>query len=302
MFPYLINKLEKKYSLYLIDSNPLVKEMYANNTIFIVPLVKDNSYEDILTEIIIKYNIEFYIPLIDEEILKAINIASRTGIKTLCPTKEFVKMSLNKFDLMHELEKNGLSKIKTIMANNYDEDICYPIFLKPNIGRGSRGIRKINNGKEFNAYFILEDYLKDEILVQPFIEGDEYTVSVTVNNLNQIISIIPKFVFVKDGITKHAKSIKNKKIEDVCKKIVQKLKPRGSINVQLKENNDGIFIFEINPRFSTTLVLSIESGVNEIDQNIMFYNKQNVKYIEHFRETVLIRRWENIFLQGAINV
>ena len=76
----------------------------------------------------------------------------------------------------------------------------------------------------------------------------------------------------------------------------------GSFNVQLKEYNGKIFVFEINPRFSTTLVLSIESGINEIDLNILFYNKKNVEYIRNFKETILVRRWENIFLPGEENV
>lgn len=297
LFPYLIKKLEKKYDLFLIDSDPLVAKLYQNKNILIVPLVKENSFEDTIIKIIKQHNIDFYIPLIDEEILKAIDIAKKTGIKALSPSKEFVELSLDKYKLMKKLKEEKISNIKTIIAKEFKNDIDYPVFLKPNIGRGSRGIRKIANDAELEAYFTLEEYSKDEVLVQPFIGGEEYTVSVTVNNLNKLIAIVPKLVFIKQGVTKHAKSCKNEQIEKACKKIVQTLKPKGSFNVQLKIYNNEIFIFEINPRYSTTLVLSVESGINEIDLNIANCDKDDVKYIEDFKEITLIRRWDNFFYE-----
>lgn len=295
LFPYLFKKLEARYELYLLDSDPMVPQWYPDQKIFTVPLVSDECYESEVIKIIEKYDIDFYIPLIDEEILKAINISKQIDVKVLAPSKEFVALALNKFHLMHTLSEHKISTIETIMADEFSDQIPYPVFLKPNIGRGSRGIKKINNHKEFEAYFELEDYTKDEVLVQPFIGGDEYTVSVTVNNLNKLIAIVPKRVYIKKGITKHAQSIKDDKIEKVCRKIVEVLKPKGSFNVQLKVYHDAIYIFEINPRYSTTLVLSIESGINEIDFNISYYDEENVPEVSRFEEKTLIRRWENIF-------
>lgn len=297
IFPYMFEVLEDKYEIYVMDSDERIKYIYPNKNVYIVPKVNDKNFESEISNIILENKIDFYIPGIDEEIVKAIEISRKLGIKTLSPSKEFVKLCLNKFDLMQSLAKKNISIIKTKYANQYDDEYNYPIFLKPNIGRGSRGIRKINNKQEKEAYFILEDYKIDEVLIQPYIEGVEYTVSVTVNNLNQIISIIPKKVFVKEGITKQAQSERNILIIEKCQEIVEKLKPHGSFNVQLKLLNNIIYIFEINPRFSTTLVLSIESGVNEIDLAIQNYDKEEVKYISEFKEIKLIRRWENLFYE-----
>ena len=297
IFPYMFEALEKKYEVYAMDADEKVKYMYPNKRVYIVPKVNDVNFEDEISKIILDNNIDFYVPLIDEEIIKAIKIARKLGIKVLSPSENFVKLCLNKYHLMNVLAEKKISNIKTKYMHLYNDEFDYPIFLKPNVGRGSRGIRKINNRAEKEAYFILEKYKKNEILVQPYIEGDEYTVSVTVNNLNKIISIIPKLVFIKEGITKYAQSIKNDLIIEKCKEIVKKLNPCGSFNVQLKLINNDIFIFEINPRFSTTLVLSIASGVNEIDLVIQNYNKSNVEYINNFNEIKLIRRWENLFYE-----
>ncbi len=297
IFPYMFKALENEYDVYAMDSDEKITKLYSDEKIFIVPNVVDKNFESVITNIIQDNNIDVYIPCIDEEMLIAIEISKKMGIQILSPSKVFVQLCLDKYELMKVLSDKKISNIETCMADKYNESFNYPIFLKPNIGRGSRGIKKIDNLAEYEAYFLLEEYKKSEVLVQPFIGGDEYTVSVTVNNLNKLISIIPKIVFTKQGITKHAQSVKHDKIEGICKKIVAVLNPNGSFNVQLKLLNNEIYIFEINPRFSTTLVLSVASGVNEIDLAIRNFDNENVEYISDFTETTLIRRWENFFYE-----
>jgi len=297
IFPYMFRALEEEYDVYAMDSDEKIAKLYSDEKIFTVPNISDTDFEKKISTIIEENRIDFYIPGIDEEILVAIDIAKKTGIHVLSPSQEFVKLCLDKYGLMKVLKECGISNITTYMGDEYNEEFHYPVFIKPNIGRGSRGIKKINSMQEYEAYFILEEYSKEEVLVQPFIGGDEYTVSVTVNNVNQVIAIVPKIVFTKQGITKYAKSVKHKQIEELCKQIVEILHPCGSFNVQLKLVDNKIYIFEINPRFSTTLVLSVASGVNEIDLVIKNFNKQHVDYIKSFKETKLIRRWENFFYE-----
>ncbi|CAA6799657.1 MAG: Unknown protein [uncultured Sulfurovum sp.] len=297
IFPYMFNALEEDYEVYAMDSDEKIAHLYKNEKIFTVPNISDDAFETIISNIIKEHKIDVYIPGIDEEILIAIEISKKMGIQILSPNEAFVKLCLDKFQLMKVLNTHRISTIETYMADEYNENFDYPIFLKPNIGRGSRGIKKIDNLNEYESYFILEEYEKEEILVQPFVGGDEYTVSVTVNNLNQLISIVPKIVFTKQGITKYAQSIKHEKIEEICKKIVDLLNPHGSFNVQLKLLDNEVYIFEINPRFSTTLVLSVASGINEIDLAIQNFDKKEVDYIEDFKEVKLIRRWENVFYE-----
>ena len=297
IFPYMFEMLEEKYDVYAMDSDPKIARLYEDEKIFTVPNISDDNFVTTILDIISEHKIDVYIPGIDEEILIAIEISKEMNIQVLSPSQTFVELCLDKFKLMKVLSDKNISNIDTYMGDNYSEEFEYPIFLKPNVGRGSRGIKKIDTLVEYEAYFVLEEYAKKDILVQPFIGGEEYTVSVTVNNLNQLISIVPKIVYTKQGITKYAQSIKHEKIEAICKKIVEELKPQGSFNVQLKLYDNVVYIFEINPRFSTTLVLSVASGVNEVDLAIENFDKEKVDYIDDFKELKLIRRWENFFYE-----
>ncbi|GMN90420.1 ATP-grasp domain-containing protein [Francisella sciaenopsi] len=297
IFPYLFGALEEKYDIYAMDSDEKIGLIYPNKNIIISPKVDDPKFNDQIGKIIDDYNIDYYISGIDEEILKAIEIGKDKNISVLSPCSDFVKVSLDKYELMKSLKDLGISDIPTVMADQYTGQFDYPIFLKPNVGRGSRGIKKIESLDQFEAYFILEEYEKSEVLVQPYIGGDEYTVSVTVNNLNDLMAVVPKLVFTKQGITRHAISIQNEKIVEKCRDIVNKMKPYGTFNVQLKIYNEEIYIFEINPRISTTLVLSVESGVNEIDLMIEYFDKKYSKKLCEFSSINLVRRWENCFYE-----
>ena len=54
-------------------------------------------------------------------------------------------------------------------------------------------------------------------------------------------------------------------------------------------------MFEINPRFSTTLVLSIEAGIDEVDLLVNNYSIQNPKQYYAKEGVYLYRNWNNNF-------
>lgn len=300
LFPYMMKELETKYRLILIDVNSIIKYLYPGYTVVTVPFINDPTYPSVINQLIRQYNVNFYIPLIDEEILPAIEISkTQPGLKLIAPQQTFVSLCLNKFQLMEKLAELQISSVKTWRATRVLRRIHFPIFLKPITSRGSRGARQIDSMDQYRSYFAFEQYRPNELMIQEYLSGEEYTVSVVVNNLNRLIAIVPKAVIQKKGITLHAVIKKNKAINTTCRTIVEKLKPYGPFNVQLKVCNGVIKIFEINPRFSTTSVLTCEAGVNEFDLCMKFYNKTRVEEIESYREGLfLYRRWENCFYEA----
>ncbi len=298
LFPYLHEKLQNQYELFYIDCNVNLKKIYLNYNLIISPPVKDINYISCIESVIKKHNIDFYIPLIDEEIVLAINIAKIfNNIVVIAPNLNFTELCLNKLDLMKSLKSLGISNIYSLSGIDYNRQIDFPLFVKPNTGRGSRGARKIISFEQLEAYYILEGYGKQETLIQPFVDGVEYTVGVLINSYNNIISISSKRIIEKKGITQIAITENNILIDKVVEQIVEKMKPCGPINIQLILTNNGVIkIFEINPRFSTTTILEYEGGIDLITKYIQFYNSEY--YEQPLRPNInltLHRRWENIF-------
>ena len=73
-------------------------------------------------------------------------------------------------------------------------------------------------------------------------------------------------VFQKKGITISAKIEKNLKIENfIKKKLLKFFKVNNCFNIQLILKGKNIYIFEINPRLSTTFALIVKSGYDPFD-------------------------------------
>lgn len=298
LFPYLHNQLKEKYNLFYIDADEGLKDLYPDFQFIPAPFVKDEKYIPFLKNLIEEHHIDVYIPLIDEEIEKAHLINDLYPDLTLIsPTLDFSQKTLHKYNLMHFLEKNGISSIPTWNGTQMDQITEYPVFVKPIFGRGSRGIRKISSKKEFDAYVVLEKYKPEDILVQELVIGQEYTVGVLANNKNDILCISSKKVITKEGITKHAVTENAPNIEAVVKKINDLLQPAGPYNVQLFVTpSNEIKIFEINPRFSTTSIMSFAGGVDEVSLYLEYFNKEYDGPIVRPKENLFLRRsWKNNF-------
>lgn len=300
LFPYLIKTLGNDYRLILTDTLDAIRRLYPDKLFIKVPLADSADFKTEVRKIIDDYHVNYYIPLIDKEISKVLAIGREIkSLKVISPNLEFVNLCLDKYRLMKVLEESKISRIKTCIGNDFKEDFGFPVFIKPIANTGSRGARKIDNIDQFEAYFKLEEFKKDQVMVQEFLTGEEYTVSVTVNNLNSLMAIVPKRIVTKKGITIHAFTQRNQAIVKACRKIVDQFRPAGPFNVQLMLVVDEVKIFEINPRFSTTSILTCEAGIDEFAMCIESYDRNKVSFVDSYRENLfLYRRWESCFYEG----
>ena len=70
LFPYLHDKLKSNYELFYVDLDPDLAKIYPDYNFFPAPAVLDQSYEGFIKNLIEEKQIDIYIPLIDEEIIK----------------------------------------------------------------------------------------------------------------------------------------------------------------------------------------------------------------------------------------
>lgn len=298
LFPYLDNALKNEYQIFYLDSNESLNRLYYDLAFTLAPPVTDPTYKSLVTKMIRKEGIECYIPLIDEELLLAkADIANETSVHVMAPDPTFIDVCLDKYRLMNFLKKHSLSYIPSYLGSQFVDQLPYPLFAKPVAGRGSRGIRTIQSRKQLEAYYELERYPPEEVLIQPLVKGQEFTIGVTTNDCNQILSISSKRIISKKGVTQIAVTEDNSIIDELVYKLVDLMKPKGPINIQLFLTEDNVArIFEINPRFSTTSILEIEGGVNVIKEYLENIGNTKVTGVKRPRAGITIhRRWESIF-------
>lgn len=292
---FLANSLRDTYNIVLVDAEDGNLLKHFGYTFEKVPYGNSPDFISVLEDLCARYSIDCIVPGADEELLPISQFcALHPEIIAVLPSAAFIELCLNKKKLMGALAETSISYLQGFIS---PEEIRYPAIVKPIYGRGSRQVHTIHTPEELEGYLKLYKKEFSEILVQPVISGEEYTVSVIVNNRNKIISIVPKRVIVKRGITRIAVVEEQSVIENICEMIVEKMNPCGPFNAQLKLLNGTVYIFEINPRLSTTAVLTQKALGNEVELYIQTFNQEKVDRRGYRSGIYLYRYDENVFIE-----
>lgn len=302
--PFIINHLknDNKYNIICVDANKNAIGFLLVKKYFVIPKADSKDFLNKIKKIVITESIQVIIPLVDEELEQLKNLEKKLKIICILPKINFIKNCNNKY-----LTSNKY--LKTIKCDPYTRKLDLkilnsltknklPCIIKPIFGRGSRDLFIIKKISDIDRYNIKKlDFNK--FIIQKLIKGTEYTVSVVVSRNSKNLCVIPKKIIKKEGITKSAITKKNLFIDIVCKKIVDKFKPNGPFNVQcILDKFNNVYIFEINPRFSTSITLTISAGVDEINlliDDALNLNKKIFKNIRWKNNYMLIRGYQDYF-------
>jgi len=173
--------------------------------------------------------------------------------------------------------------------------INFPVFIKPNEGRGSIGAYKINNEKE---YFFFKDYISDPIVIE-YLPGKEYTVDCLCDMSGKLLSNTIRLRHkIKDGITNIGSIVQNKYIQKMAEDISNNLLLPGCWFFQVKEDvNKQPVLLEINSRVSGTMCLTRASGINLPLMTVYLFLNKTINYIpETIKDLTVIRYLSQEFI------
>lgn len=265
--PEIIRSLQHAgFRVAAIDMNPAATGLLLADVAAVAPAGGSSNFLPFVRSFCARHDVKAMVPLVDEELVAASDL-SRDGFAVIGPSRPFIEVCLDKFRLVRTLAAAGISAPGTALASEGPGKVGYPCVLKPCTGRGSRGVEVVVDENAFRAALVRSNYPPDALIQQEYIEGTEYTVSVAVTDDGRVLAVVPKEIVVKKGITWVAVSRRNAAIESLCLEIAEKLQPQGPFNVQLRTDARGRpWIFEINPRFSTTCTLTAAAGLDEISE------------------------------------
>ena len=265
--PALITRLRARgHRVLVVDADPHAAGLYLADRGFRIPLASDPAFPEALRRILRAESVHALVPLVDEELLPAARVAGEEEIALIAPRPEFTALCLDKHALMRRLAEVGLPAPPTRLLSEGWEGLPFPLILKPRVGRGSRGVFVARSPEALRAQLMETPRDGASTLVQPFVEGTEYTVSVVAWRDGRVRAVVPKEVVDKRGITRIAITRRHAGIDRLGREIQRRLAPDGPFNVQLRvaAATGDLVPFEINPRFSTTVTLTQEAGVDEV--------------------------------------
>lgn len=266
---------------------------------YVIPFGVDPAFETALREIIANERPDFVIPTVDEEIPVVHRVVAREfpDVRVLTPRLAFCEAMLDKWQMFQLLSSAGISVARTWLASEA-ASCTYPAVVKPRVGRGSRGLAYLDSASDLAKYLADVRQPSDRYVVQTRALGVEYTTSAVVTLDNTMLATVPKEVVSKVGIT-HVGTTRNvPAIEALCRAIRDRLDPCGPFNVQLILTADGTpIVFEINPRYSTTVALTLAAGVNEVDEVIRHALGEPAVSLAFETDLVMIRYTTQLYVK-----
>lgn len=253
---YTLIKHLKSLGYYIIGIDSNIDTYEIGNLIcdefYISPSAFQPEYIIFISKII--SDVDVFLPFIDEElmVLSSNKLPLNISKKIIASESETLKVCLNKkiFD--------SYCKDNNILVPSLD--VNSRIICKPITGRGGKGIIFVDN---FNINKILmrdEDYI-----CQNFIDGKEYTVDCLFDTCGNLIESVQRERMTSSGVSTIGLIDHEESIELFILEIARKFKFYGLVNIQVIVAKGLIYLIEINPRISGSIIFSIISGCDLVD-------------------------------------
>ena len=301
--PALVEVFKEKgrYNPILADMNITTRIKSYDAISVQIPPANSKDFVPAIVDIVCEYDIEAIVPGVDEELLPLTKYySSSTTPFIVSPCEDIINLTLDKYKLNKFLQKKGVDVPETWHIRDFDKidenSIAKSLIAKPIFGRGSRGVYFSDSAEEARYLAKYLSLKQPNTIFQERIRGVEYTVSMVCSKSGEVLGIVPKRVIDKRGITIDAVTEKNPTIDEYCRQIQDALSATGPMNIQLIMSEEGMpYIFEINPRVSTTTILTIIAGFDEIDVAIRDYFDEEIGSLEWADGVRLYRAWNNYF-------
>ncbi len=262
-FTNALRKLGLEGRVHASDTDRLSPGLRFCDRFHLVPLSKSPDYIARILEICKAEDIDMVVPTIDEEI--ATFGASKekfrdAGVIPLVCDEDIGRICTDKYLTSKFFIENGFNFADTYLPEEIDPDkIRYPLFIKPKVGRGSVATFPIKNKREF---LFFRDYVNNPV-IQTFLTGTEYTIDVLAGLDGSILSVTPRErMVIRSGVCDRGRSRRDFNLINSARDICEKLGVIGPVNLQCMVENGKATFFEINPRFSGAIQLTVAAGAD----------------------------------------
>jgi carbamoyl-phosphate synthase large subunit len=230
---------------------------------FTLPRCDAVEYQAAVTLLIQEHEIDIVIPISEPELR---NIEKHNyqedffGKTVIMANWQSLRVGFDKKLTADFLAQHRLPFPDTQLISAYNKS-TFPVLIKSRDGSGSKSIHLVKNHDEMDLFkkiypaFIAQEYLPND--------GGEYTCGLFRSKSGEIRDIIFKRKLM-GGFSGYGTREEHPAISQLLHQLANLLDLRGSINVQLRLVNGTPVIFEINPRFSSTVLFRHLMGYEDV--------------------------------------
>lgn len=245
------------------DIDPFSPAVHIADAAVEVPRSDSPGYVEALLEVCAAEDVGVLVPTIDDELETIAAAADRfaaAGVVAMAPTVDTARICRDKLRTAMHLDEHGIRVAATWAASDVRAlGLSPPLFIKPRRGRGSVGAFQIATPSHLEFFL---DYVPDAV-VQEYLQGPEYTIDLFCDLEGRPLSAVPRErLVIRSGVTDRGRTVNDPVLIDLALRCAGVLRFRGAVNVQCRVVDGTPVIFEINPRFSGGIQLTIAAGAD----------------------------------------
>lgn len=243
------------------SSEPDHGEFVYQNYVGGLPYVSDAGFIKEINDLVKTQKVDFIFPAHDSVVLKLAEAKAAGDLECELITSplETCVVARSKQKTYERLK--GVVPTPEIYASVADvTDAVLPVFLKPDVGQGSKGTYLAKTTTE------IEHYTKQDpsLLLLEYLPGPEFTVDCFTNRQGELLFAEGRRRDrISNGISVASSSVDDKRFKELAEKINKALTFKGVWFFQVKESvSKELVLMEIAPRVAGTMGLVRCKGVN----------------------------------------
>lgn len=229
---------------------------------FIAPMATAPDYETWLQELLSSRGVEVCVPMSEAE-LDLLGRSTRRQIGSaalLMPNSLAIEVGGDKLTTARFLASIGCPSPWTIPVAERNERTIYPCIFKPRQGAGSKNVAICQTPADVEY---MARRCQDAVLQELLLPADQEVTVAIYRTQGGAIFVLPLLRRLVGGQTGWARVIANPAIEAQSMRLAEALDLRGAINAQLRVTARGPVIFEVNSRFSSTVLIRHRMGFQD---------------------------------------
>ena len=290
-------------SVIVTDVNPLSPAVHVADRAYRVPMSSDPAYLDEVREICALEGVRLLVPTIDDELpifAAASESFAAAGVYVACSPEPANSLCNDKLATCRHLRAAGVAAAVSYSKQELPADIALPLFIKPRGGRGAVGAFAARTQRELEFFL---DYVADPI-IQEYLDGPEFTLDVLCDGHGEPLSIVPRErVVIRSGVIDRGRTVNDPALIALARQACQAIRFSGAINIQCRMRGVEPVIFEINPRFSGGIPLTIQAGADFPQMLVRLALGRRVEAcIGEFRDQLWMTSFETSFFLDSPNI
>jgi carbamoyl-phosphate synthase large subunit len=256
-----------------------------------VPSASDAGYLEAVRAVVIDHSVDVVIPMSEPELAALHPFAELApGVRWISAGPHVVEAGLDKLETARALAKMGLPVPWTIPVDE-GGPAAIPCVLKNRFGSGSRAEFGVENDED--VVYLAKRY-PEAVFQEMLLPANREVTCAVYRARDGRISTLQMLRRPTGGFTGWAKVIDDPEASKMCEQIAEGLDLRGAMNVQLRLTDSGPRVFEINPRFSSTVLMRHRLGFTDVLWALDEVDNQAITFPPNPTNKIMVR------VQGAL--